>query len=611
MSRRHLASLQRWDWGFDTGGLASLSEEAGKIRIVPRYDWNGQWCWNAMKSDRLGGTIPHFLIAKDSRLGNPSASESFAVWSRSQDTKDWYHFDNQDIGVTDLEFYNNAPFPSGVIYIAALPLYPFSRVLRKCSEWFTRDNRFARIDVGQATRRMGYGARSAPALPFLGMKITNSSGFTKNKMILTAFSHPSETQGIWQLEGAVEWLIGGSYWAEFILDWFDVYIYPCLNPQGAYGGYFRSQPQDTTKDHNRYWDTTGELECIDAFKTSMNNETGGAIQVGIDFHGSVAYSWNYIDSENHLDSLYALFQTRIKKYDVNFGYVDHTITSMLQYLWRHTYNAQLAFGNEGMCLKTRSPLQVIDEGAQALRVIAKLCAEKQFTNGPIPGSRDFNGATDRIDWASAGNLTGHAMTVSLWVEIDAVPASGNGYLFCIHNSGNASYGIVISYASGRVSFIVRGSTDLNHYCDGTGGGSQFQIVGTGLTHVLITWDGSTDASHVHSYKNGSEITGANINMASETTHTGSWSLGGRIYDDMRNADGRISQWAIWDRVLNATEIERLSEGEAADLVSASGLLFYFKGNTSSLNATPPNSDGTADGTTQVTGVGNGPGIVYG
>jgi len=101
------------------------------------------------------------------------------------------------------------------------------------------------------------------------------------------------------------------------------------------------------------------------------------------------------------------------------------------------------------------------------------------------------------------------------------------------------------------------------------------------------------------------------NGATEDAHAGKFCMGGRTYDDARNFNGKIAQVGVWNRVLTAGEIANLAAGYAPDLAAASGLQFYFKGNTSSLVAVPPTSTGTADGTTSVTGVGNGPSIVYG
>jgi hypothetical protein len=137
---------------------------------------------------------------------------------------------------------------------------------------------------------------------------------------------------------------------------------------------------------------------------------------------------------------------------------------------------------------------------------------------------------------------------------------------------------------------------------------------TGWHHVLVTHDGTdNDYTKIHHYRDGTEISD-NVdatNGSAVVSPAGSYSIGGRIYDDARNFDGMIAQVGVWNRVLTSTEIANLAAGYAPDLAAASGLQFYFKGNTSSLVAVPPTSTGTADGTTQVTGVGNGPSIIYG
>jgi len=69
--------------------------------------------------------------------------------------------------------------------------------------------------------------------------------------------------------------------------------------------------------------------------------------------------------------------------------------------------------------------------------------------------------------------------------------------------------------------------------------------------------------------------------------------------------------AVWSRVITSTEIANLAAGHAPDLAAATDLEFYWKGNTASLDDEITSGEGTADGTTSVTGVGNGPGIVYG
>ena len=80
-----------------------------------------------------------------------------------------------------------------------------------------------------------------------------------------------------------------------------------------------------------------------------------------------------------------------------------------------------------------------------------------------------------------------------------------------------------------------------------------------------------------------------------------------MYDDTRNLPGKLVQVRVFDRVLTTSEIAL--EG-AGDLSTVTGLLFNFKGNTSDLHETVANAIGVADGTTQVSGAGNGPAVYY-
>ena len=97
-------------------------------RIDPINHWNSQWLWWCFRSRAYAGTTPHFLISKTGRFAANVAGENLAVWATQADTNDWNKFDNQSVGVSDLEFYNNSNFPSGLIYLSYIPMYPFSRV---------------------------------------------------------------------------------------------------------------------------------------------------------------------------------------------------------------------------------------------------------------------------------------------------------------------------------------------------------------------------------------------------------------------------------------------------------------------------------------------------
>lgn len=301
-----------------------------------------------MRSFTMAGETPTFLIAKADHY-NMEAGERLCCWSTAADTDTWYDFDNVTIGETDLEFSMDTPFPAGLIYVSALPMYPFSRIQRKMSEWSAsrwvgQTASTTNFILGNATARTvpdGSG-RTAPALPYYGFKITGDRVGDKNKAILSAYNHPSETPGPFQLEAAVDYLIGASAEAEVLRDYFEWYVYPCLNPQGVWSGWFRSSPQTAASDNNRIWDTTGTNEAIDAFKTAMNADTGGAIDVGFDYHSqmeNVGRFTNVYDTDGTFEQYYL---TEMQALLVGYTLREITTNSTIIYWWLNSVSASLA-----------------------------------------------------------------------------------------------------------------------------------------------------------------------------------------------------------------------------------------------------------------------------
>jgi hypothetical protein len=186
-------------------------------------------------------------------------------------------------------------------------------------------------------------------------------------------------------------------------------------------------------------------------------------------------------------------------------------------------------------------------------------------------ARDFNGTTDRIDWATIANLKGLPITISAWVYFDRV--NTNQFIVMIHANGDAVYGIALTnmggISSGCLRSVRHGTTDKTHRSNGA-------VVATGAwTHCLITDDGTiTDYTTSHIYVAGVEVGyAAGANGATEATQSGTWSIGGRLYDDTVNFDGQIAEVGVWNRVLAAGEIAELAAGYAPSFMP-SGLLFY-------------------------------------
>jgi hypothetical protein len=609
-------------FNFDQGSYATFAEVSTDVyRITPRAHWDSKWAWWALRSGKFAGKTTHFLIAKAAHF-NMQDNEWLACWASEADTDTWYLFDNVTIGATDLEFYHNTAFPSGVIYIAAMPMYPFSRTQRKLSEWTANalaDDTTSTTGfvLGNSTARDNGDARGIiPALPFYGFKAANATANTKNKAILSSGNHPSENIGRYMLEGAVDWLLTSGVKQKLLLDWFEFFIYPCLNPQGVYGGYFRSSPETPASDNNRLWDGTGVNEAVDAYKTAWTADVSDAVEVALDFHSWMAADGNKGITGDSTTALWVAYIAAIKALDATYSQrADDATASMLGNYW-------LSWGATKLCghpdhggVTTLGPVAWKLAGRRNIEALANMLAAGYFANNPGVGSRDFNGSTDRIDWANVYNPTGHATTISAWIYTEGVADTNSDYILNIQNASDAAYGLIF-YARDssagqcrQLGFTANGGTDILRL------GSVFSNFANSWHHALVTWDGVfNNATGIRLYLDGVEASGYDVttNGATQDNHTGSYCVGGRTADDARNWNGKLAQIGTWNRVLTTGEIANLAAGYAPDLAAASGLQFYFKGNTSSLyNAITGGAEGTADGTTSVTGVGNGPAIYYG
>lgn len=604
------------DYLFDQGSLASYTitdPAAPTIRIVPIYDLNDgaqKSEWFCVRSRHWAGKSPVFVVAKNKLWPAFDTDMWFGAWATSADTDSWTLFDTFSVGASDYQFSHSEAFPAGMIYVALWPMYPFARTQRKVAAWLanalvsdTASSTDGVISLSSAVTPDAYG-RGISGLPYYAFKISSGAG-TKNIAILACRQHAAESPGGFAFEAAIDWLLAGSDLANFLLDYFDFYVYPCLYPVNVINGHSRMLWEDYTKQPNGVWNTDGTYEFIDTYKDAMDTDTGGAIEAGIDFHSFSSSAVALGDVQDDTDAMIVAFRNRMLGLDAAYTLLEESLPNSLTAWWIGTLSARLALYAEHGMSKTKTIANWQTYGQNNMKTLAYLLADGQFTQNPGVGSREFNGTTDRIDWASVFNTAGSAITISAWVYFDVLDHSN--YILCTHQAGNTGYAtILLATSAGTISFNRNGTTTLQI---GTANGS----IATGAwKHVLLTHDGvMTTASSVHIYINGAEgsYQGA-VNGAGEYAATGLWSIGGRAYDDLRNLDGHAAQIGVWNRVLNGTEIANLAAGYAPSLAAASGLQFYFKGNTADLSNEIGGADGTADGTSQVTGVGNGPGIIY-
>lgn len=207
-------------------------------------------------------------------------------------------------------------------------------------------------------------------------------------------------------------------------------------------------------------------------------------------------------------------------------------------------------------------------------------------------ARDFNGSTDRLDWSALATLTGSPITISAWINSDGWAGNAD-YIFNIHVASNTGPGIIVFLSSTvRIVLTRVGGTLLSR-----GGSAPATLTGA-WHHVLVTHDGTfTDYTTIHIYIDGTErsdATGAS-NGATETAPTGSWSLGGRISDDVRNFDGSLAEVGVWNVVLDSTKIAALASGSAPSFYPTN-LQYYYSAKTDTTTAETGGAAATVDGT---------------
>lgn len=359
-------------------------------RITPKivYKYNNTWGWYAVRSYAFGGDTPTFYIAKASHY-NLAAGMRICCWAQAADTDTWNDFDNVAIGASDIVFSNDDPFPAGMIYVSALPMYPFSRIQRKVgewsrSQWVGQTTSTTNFIIGNATARsVGDGSgRTAPALPFYGFKITGDRVGNKNKAILSAFSHATETPGPFQFEGAINYLLGASAEAEILRDYFEFYCYPCTNPQGVWSGWFRSTPEIPAHSHDYYWDGSDGEESIAALRTAYAADTGGTIDVGIDYH---SYSANTdIHAAVHTGDTggnYGYFNTEMQILDGDFNLLEQDM-SLTEYSYFKTLSASLAITTEQGYGLARGVSEYKTFGENTMKALYEMLIDGRFTYGP-------------------------------------------------------------------------------------------------------------------------------------------------------------------------------------------------------------------------------------
>jgi hypothetical protein len=176
------------------------------------------------------------------------------------------------------------------------------------------------------------------------------------------------------------------------------------------------------------------------------------------------------------------------------------------------------------------------------------------------GAVEFTGTTGNfldtaIGFGGAGaNQLGNSFTVSAWYNLDTDAASGASRFFVFE--GRSGYDI--SYGLRDLAPTGNGFTDAQTYTDGIASdpnASYFDIHTQGTwQQVLMTYDSDGTTTTITTYIDGnseSTLSLATAELTSDGIHIGNARDGGSLN---RAFDGKIDEFAAWNRVLDSTEI---------------------------------------------------------
>jgi len=170
-------------------------------------------------------------------------------------------------------------------------------------------------------------------------------------------------------------------------------------------------------------------------------------------------------------------------------------------------------------------------------------------DGGNGGSLSFDGVNDYVDTKSIQFERTDSFTISVWANSSSV---NNNQMVNNENGSYRGYQFVLS--NGKIFFILRNTVSTNYI----GVGSVESILPNKWYYLLVSYNGSSDASGVNIYINGLS-TSKNIdgNNLSATTISGetTW-IGRRRPATQAPFNGNIAQVSIYNKALTADEVSQ-------------------------------------------------------
>lgn len=279
---------------FDSGSLdvAASQVSGSQIILAPRKTWTepgreDDYRWVYFRASDVHGLNPEFRIDATSFLG--SLDQHRYVYS--DDQTNWHYFDDAEFLGNDYVFQNNTAFTSNDVYVAYGIPYPVSRTNQLVTTAISSpyvaptisgDSQFI---LGQTAGGFDELGRVISPHDLQAFHITDPlANGPKLKVLAAAGAHSAETAGNFALEGMVSFLLSDHPIAANLRSQIDFFVYPQVNPDGRYAGYYRSSVENPSLDYNRYYDNPTGFTDLSIITNAMMADTGGDIDYLLDFH---------------------------------------------------------------------------------------------------------------------------------------------------------------------------------------------------------------------------------------------------------------------------------------------------------------------------------------
>lgn len=290
------------------------------VQLEPRRHpgaWGGDHWWVSFRIDGVAGRAPRFRLPTAGAFQGYSSQHRWVWTATPESPASWQPFDVGRVAGGFFESWNQASFVADRVFVASAIPYP---------AWRTRAHTLSLLGdpsvaptpsadpglvIGTTLGTAGGGytdelGRSVPALELHGYVVTDPAApGPKRKVVVIAGNHSGESTGSWVLQGFVDFARSADPEAEELRRVAEVLVYPQTDPEGRWAGYFRSNPENPAKNHNRHWDDPVGFSDVTRITAAMRADGGGDVDFFLDFHsfGSPTGLGYYLHTQNPLTSV--------------------------------------------------------------------------------------------------------------------------------------------------------------------------------------------------------------------------------------------------------------------------------------------------------------------